>query len=50
VLRVTAGFVAFLDNLVLFNMEVDEETGQQVVTAAPTTVKLRRDRVGPGRR
>jgi hypothetical protein len=33
--------VAFLDNLVLFKMQADPTTGQQIVTVAPPSVKLR---------
>jgi hypothetical protein len=33
--------VAFLDNLVLFKMQADPATGQQIVTVAPESVKLR---------
>jgi hypothetical protein len=42
--------VAFLDNLVLFKMEEDEETGEAVVTVAPKSVRLRRDRLPVRRR
>jgi mono/diheme cytochrome c family protein len=38
--------IAFLDNLVLFKMEEDEATGQLVVTIAPKSVRVRRDRLG----